>query len=116
MWRGPLMRLSEKPAAIAEALTANSGATWIRFSPIGAVVDIVIKAPSSMQWAMFTEAMKPADAKHWDLAADLATACTVASTMPIAEAFARWPGLVLQVDRHAGHLAGASTKYEEGEL
>lgn len=92
------------------------GSLWIRFEPKGSTVDLLIKAPTSTQWAMFTAAMKAADADHWMLALDLATACILASTMPAADAFARWPGLALLVDREAAHLAGNASRYEEGEL
>jgi hypothetical protein len=103
----------EVPDAVA---TRAAGTTWMRFEPKGAVIDLVVKAPSSAQWAMFTEAMKQPDADHWTLALELATACVPASTMPVAEAFVRWPGLALLVDREASYLAGMASKYEEGEL
>jgi len=103
----------EAPAAVA---SRPAGASWIRFQYKGAIVDLVVKAPSSSQWALFTDAMKKADAEHWALALELATACAPVSTMPLELAFARWPGLALLVDREASYLAGIATKYEEGEL
>lgn len=104
------------PEAIAAARASAPGATWKRFASKGTQIDLLIKAPSSTQWAMFTDAMKRPENDHWALALELATACTVASTTTIADAFARWPGLVLWVDREASWLAGMSSKFEEGEL
>lgn len=101
---------------IAAARESAPGSSWIRFTAKDAHVDIAVRAPSSMQWAAFSEAMKRPGAEHWTLALDLATACTVAATKPVAEVFARWPGLALQVDREASYLAGLATEYEEGEL
>lgn len=99
------------PEAIAAA--RSPGDAWVRFK---GEIDLIVKAPTSGQWAMFTEAMKRPAADHWALALDLAMACTVAATHPIAETFARWPGLALLVDREASYLAGLATEYEEGEL
>lgn len=107
---------TEAPAAIADARGQHPGSSWIRFEPKGAIVDVLVKAPTGTQWALFTEAMKAQSADHWALALDLATACTAASTMPIAEAFARWPGLALRVNMEASFLAGLATEAEEGEL
>lgn len=106
----------EAPAAIAEKRAEHPGATWQRFQPKGATVDLLVRAPTSSHWSLFTDAMKRPDADHWALVLDLATGCTVASTMPAAEAFVRWPGLALLVNREASYLAGLATEYEEGEL
>lgn len=106
----------EPPAVIGDARAANPGSSWQRFQPKGSTVDLVVKPPSSAQWAMFTEAMKRPGADHWKLALELAEAVTVASTMGVADAFARWPGLALLVDREAAYLAGIASEYEEGEL
>lgn len=106
----------EAPAAIAEARASAPGAIWMRFQPKGATVDLLVKAPSAAQWALFTDAMKRPGEDRWALAADLATACIAASTLPAAEALLRWPGLALLVDRQASYLAGMVTQYEEGEL
>lgn len=106
----------EAPAEIAAAQAANPGATWQRFSPKGAVVDLVVKAPSSSTWAMFTDAMKRPGAASWNLALELALAVTVASTKPIGDVIARWPGLPLLIVHEASYLAGLATEYEEGEL
>lgn len=108
--------LSAAPDVIASARADAPGSTFMRFQPKGATVDLLVKAPSSGQWALFTEAMKRPDAGHWDLVLQLATACTAASTMALADAFLRWPGLALQIDREAAYLAGLNTEYEEGEL
>lgn len=105
---------TEEPPAIAAA--RSPGTTWVRFEPKGAVIDLVIKTPSSSQWAMFKEAMKAPAADHWALALDMAATVTAASTMPTADAFARWPGLALLVNREASYLAGMTSEYEEGEL
>jgi hypothetical protein len=104
------------PAEIAAAQAANPAATWLRFSPKGAVVDLVIKSPSSSTWAMFTDAMKQPGAASWKLALELALAVTVASTKPIGEVIARWPGLPLLIVHEASYLAGLATEFEEGEL
>jgi hypothetical protein len=106
----------EQPAELTEALATHPGASWLRFSPKGTAVDLVVTAPTSFAWASFTEAMKRPNADTWALTLDMATACTPAATKPIADLFARWPGLPLLVMHHASYLAGLATAYEEGEL
>jgi hypothetical protein len=109
---------SDEEAApeIADAMAAHPSASWLRFTAKGTVVDLVVKAPSSSTWAMFTDAMKRPGAESWALALDLATSCTAAATLPAADLYVRWPGLALLVDRQASYLAGLATEYEEGEL
>ncbi len=106
----------EAPKVIAEAREQHKGATWMRFEPKGLTVDLLVKAPTSTQWALFTEAMRKPGAASWDLVHDLANACTAVASQPVAEAFLRWPGLAVLVVREASYLAGVITKYEEGEL
>lgn len=101
---------------IAAAVASCSGSSWVRFSPKGGESDLVIKAPSSSMWALFTDAMKARDADAWKLALELAETSIAASTRPAAELLARWPGLALLINLEVSYLAGLSTEYEEGEL
>lgn len=109
-------REEEHAPEIEAALEANPSATWMRFSPKGAVIDVVVKAPASHVWSLFVEAMRAADADAWALVLDLTVSSVVASTAPIDTTLARWPGLALLVGREVGYLAGMVAEVVEGEL
>lgn len=106
----------ECPPEIAAGLAEHPRASWVRFKPKGAEIDLLIKPPPAHVWSLFREAMKGGDADHWALVLDLAVNSVAASTRPAAVAIGQWPGLALLIGQRVALLAGARTEFEEGEL
>jgi hypothetical protein len=101
------------PDALAGALARNAGAVWRQLKPTAIdTIDVVIQPPEEMVWRMFQDEVSKDDAKHWRLGLDMATASVTASTAPVGETFARWPGLAMLVALMASKLAGVAAEFE----
>jgi hypothetical protein len=115
-------RETPRPSHVREALTANPGSVWRTVKPSGRAIDVVIAPPDAGLWQMFTDAMKKRDAKHGEIARDMALASMRAvfaeDSSPISadEIVSEWPGLSLLIGLTVSALAGLRADFELGEM
>jgi hypothetical protein len=111
-----VVRAPEDDEKQPEGITPSAVGVWRILEPHGwPAIHVAIEPPDETKWRMFVnEATKPGA----DLVAnarDMASACITGSSMPLAEMFDRWPGLVVACIAVIAQLAGAGASVSLGE-
>jgi hypothetical protein len=105
------------PEEIAQLQRRAPSTAWRRFVPdLQTAIDLAISCPDLATWQGFQDALKEPGADYVERTRHMAQVAVEYSSMPVADLFARWPGLPVTIVGVVGDLAGIAAEFERGEF
>lgn len=105
-----VLEVPDEDAEPPEGIAPSEEGVWRTLRPNGTAIHVAIDPPAESVWRMFLADVVKPGAPVARRAQELALSCVKGSTMPIEDAFARWPGLVVAVIAVINELAGNSAE------